>query len=61
MWSPAGGQKGRPYMAPEPYRGQRCDSAMIARSAETVAQLKGLTRAEVEDVTLENGRRFFGV
>ena len=50
-----------PYMAPEPWRGQRCDSTMIARSAETVAQLKGLTRDEVEDITLENGKRFFGL
>ena len=50
-----------PYMAPEPYRGQRCDSTMIARSAETVAQLRGLTRDEVEAVSLENGKKFFGI
>ncbi len=50
-----------PYMAPEPWRGRRCDSAMIARSAETVARLRGLTREEVEDITLENGKRFFGI
>ena len=50
-----------PYMAPEPWRGRRCDSTMIARSAETVAQLRGLTREEVEDITLENGKRFFGI
>ena len=48
-------------MAPEPYRGQRCDSTMIARSAETVAQLRGLTRDEVEAVTLENGKKVFGI
>ena len=50
-----------PYMAPEPWRGRRCDSTMIARSAETVAQLRGLTREEVEDITLENGKRFFSI
>ena len=50
-----------PYMAPEPWRGQRCDSTMIVRSAETVAQLKGLTRDEVEHITLENGKRFFRI
>ena len=50
-----------PYMAPEPWRGQRCDSTMIARSAETVAQLRGLTRDEVEEITLENGKKFFGI
>ena len=50
-----------PYMAPEPWRGRRCDSTMIARSAETVAQLRGLTREEVEDITLENGKRLFRI
>ena len=50
-----------PYMAPEPWRGRRCDSTMIARSAETVAQLRGLTRDEVEHITLENGKRFFRI
>ena len=50
-----------PYMAPEPWRGQRCDSTMIARSAETVAQLRGLTRDEVEEITLANGKKFFGI
>ena len=34
---------------------------MIARSAETVAQLKGLTRDEVEEITLANGKQFFGI
>ena len=32
-----------PYMAPEPYRGRRCDSSLIPLMAQTVAQLKGLT------------------
>ena len=50
-----------PYMAPEPWRGRRCDSTMIARSAETVAQLRGLTRDEVEEITLANGKKFFGI
>ena len=50
-----------PYMAPEPYRGQRCDSAMIARCAEKVAQLRGISPEEVLRITLENGKRFFGI
>ena len=50
-----------PYMAPEPYRGQRCDSSMIPIMAETVAQLKQLTAEQVLRATLENGRRFFGI
>ncbi|WP_209346414.1 TatD family hydrolase [Flavonifractor sp. AGMB03687] len=50
-----------PYMAPEPYRGRRCDSSLIPLMAQTVAQLKGLTTEEVLRITLENGKRFFGI
>lgn len=50
-----------PYMAPEPYRGKRCDSTLIPLAAATVAQLKGLTTEEVLEIACANGRRFFGI
>lgn len=50
-----------PYMAPEPYRGRRCDSGYVYRMAETIAQVKGLTTREVARITTENGKRFFGI
>lgn len=50
-----------PYMAPEPYRGKRCDSSYLYRMAETVAQIKGLATEEVERITTENGKRFFNI
>ena len=50
-----------PYMAPEPYRGKRCDSGYVYRVAETIAQVKGLTTDEVARATTANGRRFFGI
>lgn len=50
-----------PYMAPEPYRGKRCDSTYIPLSAAFIAQLKGLDTEEVLNVTFENGKRFFGL
>lgn len=50
-----------PYMAPEPYRGKRCDSGYVYRMAETIAQVKGLTTAEVAKATTENGKRLFGI
>lgn len=50
-----------PYMAPEPYRGQRCDSTMIARSAAFIAQLKGLSEEQVLDAAFANGKAFFGL
>lgn len=50
-----------PYMAPVPFRGQRCDSGYVYRVAETIAQLKGLSTEEVERITTENGTRFFRI
>ena len=50
-----------PYLTPEPFRGQRNDSGRVYRVAETVAQIKGLQPEEAAQITLENGKRFFGI
>ena len=50
-----------PYMAPEPHRGQRCDSTLIPCTAAKVAQLKGSSTEEILRITLENGRLFFNL
>ena len=50
-----------PYLAPIPHRGKRNEPAYIARTAEVVAQLKGLSVEELGRVTGENARRFFGM
>ena len=50
-----------PYMAPTPYRGKRCESRYVYRMAETIAEIKGLTRGEVERITTENGMRLFDI
>lgn len=50
-----------PYMAPEPYRGQRCDSSMIAKTAERAAEIKGMYVQEMLDITNCNAREFFGI
>lgn len=50
-----------PYMAPEPFRGKRCDSGYLYRMAETVAQIKGLSTEEVARVTTQNGRALFQI
>lgn len=50
-----------PYMAPEPFRGKRCDSSQVYRMAETVAQIKGLTTKELSAIVLENSKRFFSI
>lgn len=48
-----------PYLAPVPYRGKRNDSANLSYVAETVAQLKGISREEAEAATYENACRFY--
>lgn len=50
-----------PYMAPVPFRGKRCDSSMIAFTAEKAAEIKGISVQEILDITCENGIRFYGI
>lgn len=50
-----------PYMAPEPYRGQRCDSSMIEKIAIKAAEIKNMNPQEMLDATCENAKRFFGI
>ena len=50
-----------PYLAPVPFRGKRNDSRYLPFMAQTVAELKGISVAEVAEMTTRNGRRFFGI
>lgn len=50
-----------PYLAPVPHRGKRNDSSLVCLVAEKIAQIKGLTVEEVEKITWDNGKRFFGI
>ena len=50
-----------PYMSPEPFRGKRNDPGKLYRMAEVLASLRGLSREEVEAVTLENGKRLYRI
>lgn len=50
-----------PYMAPEPFRGRRCDSTMLIKMAEKIAQLRGLPVEEIARITRENARRLFAI
>jgi TatD DNase family protein len=50
-----------PYMSPEPFRGQRCDSSMVYRMAEKVAEVKGLEPQQVLDITYQNALKFFNI
>jgi TatD DNase family protein len=50
-----------PYLAPEPFRGHTCHSAMIYRTALRVAELKGIDTLELLKITRENTKKLFGV
>ena len=50
-----------PYMAPEPYRGHRCDSSMLPRVAERLAELRGTTPEEILRLTRQNAMHLFGI
>ena len=50
-----------PYLTPVPHRGERNDSSYVRFVAEKIARIKGLSPEEVERVTWENGRQFFGI
>ena len=50
-----------PYMAPEPYRGKRCDSTMLPKMAEKIAELRGLPVEQIAKITRENAMKLFGI
>jgi len=50
-----------PYMAPEPFRGKRCDSSMLDKVAQKIADELGKTKKEVLCQTYENAARLFDI
>ncbi len=50
-----------PYLAPEPHRGERNNSAYIKYVADKIAEIKNITAEEVLAVTEENARKFYGI
>lgn len=50
-----------PYLAPEPFRGKRCESAHVLETAKALAIARGISLEEVANVTSENAFRLFGL
>jgi TatD DNase family protein len=48
-----------PYLAPVPKRGKRNEPAFVVHTAEKLAELKGVTAAELARATTENFHRLF--
>lgn len=50
-----------PYLAPEPMRGRRNSSLNLKYTAEKLGEILGLSMEAAAILTMENGKRFFGI
>lgn len=50
-----------PYMAPVPLRGSRCDSSMIAYTAQKLAQVRSCDTQQLIDECRKNAKELFGI
>lgn len=50
-----------PYLAPVPYRGKRCESAMLPSTVAHIAQALELPVADIEAATTANARTLFHI
>ncbi len=50
-----------PYMSPEPFRGKRNDPSRVLYVARKLAEIWGVTEEEAQAITLENGKRLYGI
>ncbi len=50
-----------PYLTPEPFRGQRNNSANVRYTCEKIAELRGMKVEELAKITLSNGKKFYGI
>jgi TatD DNase family protein len=48
-----------PYLAPEPFRGKRCEPAHTRIVAETIAAARGVPLQEIAEATTETAENFF--
>ncbi len=50
-----------PYLAPVPMRGERNNSILMQYVAEKLAEIKGVSVEEIEDITFRNGKKCFKI
>jgi TatD DNase family protein len=48
-----------PYLAPVPHRGKRNEPSFVVNTAETIAQLRGMSKEEIGQRTAENFYNLF--
>lgn len=50
-----------PYLTPEPMRGRKNYPKNVAYVCDTLAKIKGISRAEMESITADNAKRIFNI
>lgn len=50
-----------PYLAPQAYRGQRCEPWMVEEVVKKIAEIKNLSFAEVAEITVKNAKNLFNL
>jgi TatD DNase family protein len=50
-----------PYLAPQAYRGQRCEPWMVEEVAKKIAEVKGMSLSEVVMTTAKNAKTLFNL
>lgn len=50
-----------PYLAPVPFRGKRNEPSYLLHIAEKLAEVKGVSLAEVAEISTRNSEKIFGV
>jgi len=48
-----------PYLAPQAYRGQRCEPWMVEEVAKKIAEIKNISTDEAVKATTENAKTLF--
>lgn len=48
-----------PYLSPEPNRGKRNEPSYVRFVAEQIAQVRGMSKEDIEDITSQNALDFF--
>lgn len=48
-----------PYLAPQAYRGQRCEPWMVEEVAKKIAEIKQTSLIKVKNATVKNGKKLF--
>ncbi|MCX6712739.1 MAG: TatD family hydrolase [Candidatus Vogelbacteria bacterium] len=50
-----------PFVAPALYRGKRCEPLYVAEVVKKLAELKGIPKEKMDEITVQNARQMFGV